>query len=256
MPRHHAPQHQTQARQLAIQTAGLLIYLVLAWPFFSFQSQELPWPESAFGIGIAALIVASYAKQPWWWRVIHLTFVPMLWKASQFGIDPGWYLLAFIALTLIFRGAAAGRIPLFLSNATTVAALAEIIAERNAQRLIDLGAGIGSVVAPLAANTPTIRTDGIENAPASWLIGYLRTRGLRNCDWMWGDFWEASLTDYDVVYAFLSPEPMPQLWKKACDEMPAGSLFISNSFHVPGVTPNQIIELDDRRGTVLYCYEL
>ena len=37
-------------------------------------------------------------------------------------------------------------------------------------------------------------------------------------------------------------------------EMPPGSLFVSNSFPVPEVEPNEIVEVDDGRSTRLYCY--
>jgi hypothetical protein len=66
----------------------------------------------------------------------------------------------------------------------------------------------------------------------------------------------AKLGDYDVVYAFLSPAPMPRLWEKVQAEMQPGNLFISNSFPVPGATPDRIIEVDCTPPRPLYCYQL
>lgn len=245
-----------QVRHIAIQTAGLLIYLALAWPYFGFKGEELPWPESTYAIGICAFLIATAARQAWWWRIIHLAFVPLLWKTSQFGIEPGWFLLAFIGLVLIYRGAAADRIPLYLSNAHALAALNQLLDERRGQLCIDLGAGIGSAVAPLAASYPACKFVGVENAPASWLIGYLRTRGLNNCRWLYQSLWDTSLAEADMVYAFLSPEPMTRLWLKAEQEMRPGALFISNSFPVPDKNPSFTIELGEKRQTCLYCYEI
>ena len=68
--------------------------------------------------------------------------------------------------------------------------------------------------------------------------------------------WRADLAGYDVVYAFLSPAPMPALGEKAKREMRPGSLLVSNSFAVPEVSPERVIELDDARQTLLYCYRL
>ena len=244
------------ARQIAIQAAALLVYLALAWPYFGFRGEELPWPVSAYAMGAIALAVACIARQPWWWRLIHLIFVPLLWQTSQLGIEPGWFLLGLIALLLVYRGAIGGRIPLFLSSASAVAALTAIAHERQARQLIDLGAGIGSVVAPLATENPALHLRGIENAPASWLLGYLRTRGLKNCTWTWGSLWQAPLHEADLVYAFLSPEPMPTLWQKVKAEMRPGSLFVSNSFPVPDVEATLIIELEGPGNACLYCYEI
>lgn len=69
------------------------------------------------------------------------------------------------------------------------------------------------------------------------------------------NLWQENLTDYDVVYAFLSPTPMNALWDKVQREMRPGSLFISNSFAIPEVATSHIVEVDDARGTKLYCYQ-
>jgi hypothetical protein len=49
---------------------------------------------------------------------------------------------------------------------------------------------------------------------------------------------------------------MPKLWLKVKAEMPAGSLFISNSFPVPGEVPSRIIEVDCVPPRPLYCYQI
>jgi hypothetical protein len=56
------------------------------------------------------------------------------------------------------------------------------------------------------------------------------------------------------VYAFLSPVPMAEVWRKATEELRPGSLLVSNSFPVEGVTPDAVIEVPDRRRTRLYLY--
>lgn len=248
------PQTRPHLRQLALQCAAAFAVLSLAWPYFVMRNEILPWPATALAIGAVALLLASLTRQPWWWRLIHMLFAPLAWAVASLSIDPGWFFLAFIMLLLVYRGALTGQIPLFLSSKDTPAALAELMSERPGTRFIDLGAGIGSVLRPLARALPEAQLTGIENAPATWLAGYLRTAGLPNCTWRWGDIWRTSLAEYDVVYAFLSPAPMPALWAKVELEMPPGSLFISNSFPVPGVAASRIVEIDDARQTRLYCY--
>ena len=241
-------------RQLALQCAAAFAVLSLAWPYFGIRNEALPWPATAFVIGGVALLIARLSRQPWWWQVIHALFAPLAWGVSALAIDPGWFLLALILMLLIYRGAITSRIPLYFSNSETATALAELIPDRPGTRFVDLGAGIGSVLRPLAKARPRAQLTGVENAPATWLIGHLRTAGLANCDWRWGNIWQLDLTSYEVVYAFLSPEPMPELWAKVQREMVSGSLFISNSFAVPGVEASAIVEVDDGRQTQLYCY--
>lgn len=249
------PQHlRPQLRQLALQCAALIVVLSLAWPYFGLRNEPLPWPETALAIGAVALLIASFTHQAWWWRVIHALFAPLACAVAALSLDPGWFLLAFILLWVVYRGALGGQIPLYLTNRHTADALAELTADYAAMRFVDLGAGVGSVLCPLSRARPEARFSGVENAPASWLIGYLRTLPLANCQWHWGDLWQEKLASYDVVYAFLSPAAMPDLWAKVEREMPAGALFISNSFAVPGAAASHIVEVGDARQTRLYCY--
>lgn len=241
-------------RQLALQFAAVIAVLSLAWPYYGPAGGALPWFTLSLAIGGTALLFASLARAPWWWRWIHALFAPLAWAVTQLAVDPGWFLLAFILLLLVYRGALSGQVPLYLSNATTAAALAGLVAARQAGSFCDLGAGIGSVVRPLAHARPALRCHGVENAPLTWLAGRLLTLGLPNCAWRWGSLWQTPLAGFDVVYAFLSPAPMPDLWRKVCSEMRPGTLFVSNSFPVPGIAPDEVLELDDARGTRLYCY--
>jgi hypothetical protein len=228
--------------------------LSLAWPWYGTRGEALPWPETAFAIGGAALLFASWSRQPWWWRLIHAGFAPLAWAVAQLPLDPAWFLVLFVLLLLVYRGTLSGQAPLFLSNRATAAALARITAERPGMRLADLGAGLGSLLLPLAAARPDARLTGIENAPLPWAVGRLRTSTHANCEWRWGDLWETDLATFDVVYAFLSPAPMAELWQKVEREMRPGTIFVSNSFPVPEVEASSVVEVGDARRTRLYCY--
>ena len=245
----------SRMRQLALQFAALFIVLSIAWPYFGFRDEPLPLAPTALAVGFTALLIASISRQAWWWRLIHFAFAPLVYGISLLAIDPGWFLLAFIVSLLVYRGALNGQIPLYFSSPASVAALTALLPETAETRFIDLGAGTGSIVSPLAKALPQARIDGIENAPATWLAGYMRTLRQKNCRWKWGSLWNCQLAEYDVVYAFLSPAPMPALWEKIEREMKPGSLFISNSFPVPDVPATRTIELDDARETRLYIYQ-
>jgi len=243
-------------RQLALQGAAVILVLSLAWPYYGLQAESMPWLETSLAIGALAFIFATLSRQPWWWRLIHAGFMPLVWATKQLEIEPGWFLFAFIALLLVYRGALSGQVPLYLSNRQTVAQLAEILDGRGPCRFLDLGAGVGSTTVPLADWLPDSHFTGYENAPLTWLIGRFLSLGRPNLSWRWDDLWQAKLGEFDVVYAFLSPVPMPQLWHKAKAEMQPGSLFISNSFPVPGEVPSRVIEVDCTPPRPLYCYEI
>lgn len=244
----------TPFRQLALQAAAAILVLSLAWPYYGLRAEAMPWFTVACCIGGVALAMAWLSRQPHWWRVIHAVFMPLAWFVGQWSIDPGWFLLAFILLLLVYRGALAGQIPLYLSNAETVNALAGMLQRDSPGTLLDLGAGLGSLLCPLARRFPEMRFTGIENAPLTWLIGWLRTRRYPNIQWRWGSFWEVDLARFDMVYAFLSPAPMLALWEKARAEMRPGAYLISNSFIVPDVEPESAVETGGAANRVLYVY--
>jgi hypothetical protein len=242
-------------RQLALQGAAVILVLSLAWPYYGLGAQTMPWLEVSLAIGVMAFCLSTLASQPWWWRVIHGSFMPLGWAVYGLAIDPGWFLAGFAALLLIYRGAVTEQVPLYLSGHGAIDTLAELLAKRPSGVFVDLGAGIGSTLVPLSRLLPEWRFRGCENAPLTWLVGRLRCLGSQSVDWRWGDLWQAPLADAEVVYAFLSPAPMAALWEKVRAEMRPGTLFVSNSFPVPDRTPDQVIDLpgSTRR---LYCYPI
>ena len=49
---------------------------------------------------------------------------------------------------------------------------------------------------------------------------------------------------------------MDKLYKQLKSEMKVDSLFVSNSFEVVGILPDEIWQLDDKRETKLYFYRI
>ena len=229
----------------------------LVWLARAISYGPLSWASLSLAVGVCAGLLAWATNQPVWWRFIHGAFLPLAWAVNSLDIESGWFLLAFVLLLSIYRGAICGRIPLYLSNSLTATRLAELIEQRQARTVIDIGAGIGSIVARISNKNKCAKISGIENAPLTWFIGMLVTKLfiMKRVYWRYGSFWELEFSGFDIVYAFLSTEPMPKLWEKLRSEMISGSMLVSNSFPVPGIQPALVIEVDDSRGTLLYCYE-
>lgn len=247
------PQLPGPVRQLAVQAAAAILVLSLAWPYYLVVNVPLDWDSTGYLIGVAAFALATWGRLPWWWRLIHLVFVPAAVQVAHLGIDPIWFLAAFLLLLATFRGVAGGQIPLYLSGAAARREVLALAREMGADTVTDLGAGTGSLIVPLARSAPDIHWIGIENSPIPWAIARLRCFGLPNCEIRYGDLWEAKLSNCRLVYTFLSPAPMRRLWHKAVAEMPAGASLVSNSFPIPDA---EAIETIDADGYTLYRYEL
>lgn len=244
-------------RHVLLQTAAFCVATGACIAYGLMQpNASISWTAAALLTGPLAFLCATVTWQAWWWRGIHALFSPAIALLLQLPIAPVWFLVAFVLLLLVYRGAASGQIPLFFSNQTTVDSVIDIVAHLPAKRFIDIGAGIGSLACPLAARLRRVDITAVENSPLPWVLGALRGRALPNCHWRFGSFWQIRLDEFDVAYAFLSPTPMPALWKKAKSEMRRGTLLISNSFPVPGIDAEAVIELKDERRTNLYCYRL
>jgi SAM-dependent methyltransferase len=203
--------------------------------------------------GAAAL--TALLRCPPWWVLINFIFTPLLLLAIRLRLPPWIWLAAFAALYLIYWNSFRAQVPLFLTNRRVTAAVAGLLPP-GPVRVLDLGSGAGSFVTALARLRPDARVTGIESAPLPYALSRLRlcrqplTRIRRE------DFFAAPWTDYDLVYAFLSPAPMAQVWDKARREMKPGALLVSNSFAIPGREPDRIIEVDDRRHTRLLIFAL
>lgn len=238
------------SKALAAQTGGLLLTFLLA------QSGHLPHMDIillALLQGTLAATLAFLLRSARWWTLLHLVFMPSAITLATAEIPSYAYALAFILLALTYWSGAGHQIPLFLSSKITAHRLLANLPDHTGLRLLDAGSGTGSLTARAARLRPDWKITGIEAAPLPHLIARARLRHS-SAESLRGDFWRTSFKDYDVVYAFLSPVPMSRLWQKAKREMTPGSLLVSNSFPVPGVTPERICELEDRRGSVLYFY--
>jgi hypothetical protein len=170
---------------------------------------------------------------------------------------PGWVWPAALAvLLLVYGGGLLTRVPLYNSSRAAWEALL-VLMPTGPARFVDLGAGLGGPLAFLARARPDAQFQGVEASPLTFLAAWLRTRPCRaNCRVRWGSLWQEHLGGYDVVYAFLSPAPMPELWAKAVTEMKPGSLLVSNTFDIPGHEPAQRIPLPGRKDACLLVWRL
>lgn len=239
------------------QRSQLTIFLLIqlanlsGWGGLFFFANFPVW--LALGIpGAVALLAAWRWHDGYWWLPIHALFLPFALLALRLEIAPLWYLAAFGLSWLVFGHVGRSRVPLYLSNRQALVQLEQLLPQ--GARLLDIGAGTGTVLAWLVQQRPDLQLCGVELAWLPWLIGRLRLP--RSVNWQRADYRTLDFSDFDVTYAFLSPAPMAELWQKACAEMPKNSLFVSNTFSVPEQTPDEIIELGDWKGGKLLLWRM
>ena len=244
-------QAESPLRQaLVAQTLGAVLAAGLIWLLPALLAPPL---TMAMVQGLCAALVSHLLRGPVWWLPIHLGFMPLAVLALGLGL-PSWVWLAGFALLLLtFWRTDRSRVPLYLTNTLASEALAGLLSVQPVA-VIDLGCGDGGLLRRLARARPDCRFVGFEHAPLPWAWAWLSCRRLPNVEIRFGDFWSHPLGGYALVYAFLSPAPMQQLWSKAKAEMKPTALLVSNSFAIPDIQPESTVEVADGRRTRLHCY--
>ncbi|MCG8492221.1 MAG: class I SAM-dependent methyltransferase [Sneathiellales bacterium] len=229
----------------------------------------LPLVQQQFGVslpffwimvlqGALAASLTYVAGLSYWWVIIQAVAPPLLVLALILQIPVWIFPILLVLLLLTFWNVAINRVPLYLTNDLTAEKIETLLPGQEGLVFVDLGSGLGGTLRHIAAKRPDQQFIGIESAPVpfllSWFLGKLF--GTGNLRFLYGSFWKIDLSSFDVIYCFLSPVPMPDLFDKAKSEMKAGSLFISNSFKVPGHKPNRTVTVKDSRKTKLMIWKI
>lgn len=212
------------------------------------------WPALQ---GVLAALLAAWWGLGWGWRCFQLLLpFALAWQLGQGA--PGWiYLSLFTGLLLVFGGGILTRVPLYNSGSAAWEHLLALMPEGANLKMADLGAGLGGPLTYLARHRPQAQFVGTEASPLVWFIAWLRSLPLRrNCRIHLGSLWRMDLQTFDIVFAFLSPAPMPRLWEKALLEMRPGTLLVSHSFEIPGLQPERLIPLPGLPGACLRFYRI
>lgn len=107
--------------------------------------------------------------------------------------------------------------------------------------VIDLGCGDGRFLAA-AAKRYRAKGIGYEINLSAYLMARIRQVFLKGRIIIKREnFWNASLSDADLVFCYLFPDILEKLSIKAKNELKAGAVLVSCNFPLPGWEPQQII---------------
>lgn len=239
-----------QGIALAIVAAGVVGLVEL----FTVRA---PWFLVLAAQSALAVLVGRRLGLAKWWLVFQAAFAPALLGLHALALPPWAYLTAFLIVLLLNWNSFRHGVPLYLTSNPAIRRLAEVLHDQPGEfRFIDLGCGLAGPLCQLARCYPRAQFTGVETAPLAFALAWLRALPVRNCRIRYRNLWRVPLAPYEVVYCFLSPLPMPALWQKAQTEMRPGTLFISNTFGVPGVSPQRELALADWRGTRLLVWQM
>jgi len=240
-------------RMAGAQAAGLGLVVFAAWAGKQIGAQT-PLVVLVAGQAVAAVGIGYVVglRGGWIWLQGGLAF--LVWLFLVLALPPWVYLGAVLALALMYPNTLVERVPLYLTNRTTLAAVSQLLVAKHPGpgKFVDLGCGLGGTIAYLAKTHPDWHFVGVENAPGPYLISRLRVWRRANATVVFQSLWRTRLGDFDVAYAFLSPAPMDRLIARAKRDMHPGSLLISNSFWATDQPFDGQVEVNDGRKSTLF----
>lgn len=256
------------AQALAIQCLSLLLIacvtpVVIGSPLaFELRSMGFPVHSFFFWLAVHLLLVSVMAKviaMPVWWGWIHILFPLAVICMLQLQIPTGVYLTGFVITLVLYWSVHNTRVPFYPSFPMTWHAMLYLCdqhAREQTLRVLDIGSGLGDVSMFLAKHRLQDHVFGIEIAPLPWLISWVRAKLSGSAaSFTRGDYRQLDFSEYDVIFAYLSPAVMSDVWQKVAQEMRPGSLFVSSEFAVTGVTPSRTV-FPANTSPALYVYQL
>lgn len=212
------------------------------------------WPAAALQGGLAAALAWRLGQERWWlW--IHAGF-PLAVVAVRHAQLPDWFFLTgFLFFLALFWTTFRTRVPFYPSGQKVWSAVLAELPQRPV-RIIDVGSGTGGMIFHLARMRPDCACIGVETAPLPWLFSRAKRAAYRiRCELRWGRYEDINFSEFDVVFAYLSPAAMPDLWKKARAEMRPGTQLLSFEFPVPGEIPSRSVEVAGK-SAYLYRFDM
>ena len=241
---------------LLIQMLSFVLVLATTVGIMVLTGLELPAAAITIVHGTLAAVLTRWRSLAPWWVAIQFFFPIAVAALSALHLPPSIYLVAFMTLLCLYWTTFRTQVPYYPSSVAVWEAVAALMPEQRRLRVIDIGCGIGGLVLHLAARRPDCDVIGIEVAPLPWLISTVRARmRTSRARFVRGDYERLDFSDYDIVFAYLSPAAMPSLWQKAREEMRAGSLLLSHEFEVPGVEPDFVVH-PTQAGPAIYGWRI
>jgi hypothetical protein len=133
-----------------------------------------------------------------------------------------------------------------------------VIPQTLAGNIFELGAGWGLLAFPLARQFPHCSVYAYEVSFIPWCVAKFIQYFIKsdNLLILRQDFFHVSFKEASLIVCYLYPGAMQKLKVKFEKELAPGTFIVSNTFAIPGWTPDHIYKLDDLYQTSIYIYKV
>lgn len=244
------------ALALLIQLFSLLLCLSTAFFLESHLGYSFPIFVYVSSLAALAAFFSFLVNMDWWWRAIQFFFPIMVVVFASIKIPSYFYLTAFIVLALVYWSSFRTQVPYFPSKPSLLPAILNLLPPEKSIKFIDVGSGLGGLLIELSNAKVSSHFFGVEIAPLPWFVSFLRGKYCKSTvRFLFGNYEKLHFSEYDFVFAYLSPAAMPELWIKAKREMRSGAVLLSYEFTIPNVAPDLCVNMDSNDPT-LYLWRI
>jgi hypothetical protein len=230
-----------------------VISLLLS-PLFESFAHEQQFLLLAISIGIIAGLMSYLCHLPTWWQRINSLFAVTIFLFYRLELPPWSYLLAFVILLAIYWNTLMTRVPYYPSNLEVWQVVEKWIPQTQSPRILEIGSGLGGFSRYISKRYPQAYCVGLETAPLPWLLSYLFSKIERApCIFKRKNYIQEDFSQYDLIYAFLSPAAMQELYEKAKVELNDHAKIMSYMFSWPAQELS-IQKVDLLQGEQLFIY--
>lgn len=239
---------------LMVQSFSLLVCL----GFNSFSGFILGYTLPLYVLflihGLCAVGLTYFIGMDSWWRFLHVIFPVAIYGALHLHIPQSFFLWGSIISVSLFWTTYKSQVPFYPSSSNVRHQVANLLPLDTPIKLVEIGSGIGDFAMKIAELRPQTLVSGIEIAPLPWLISIIRSKLKQSrVKFKFGSYYDLNFSEFDVVFAYLSPAAMEALWQKAHVEMQTGSMLISYEFPIENLKPSMTFP-NLSNGVVTYVY--
>ena len=133
------------------------------------------------------------------------------------------------------------RAPLVPTSRKIAKKMVEIAEISSKKRVVDLGCGIGTILFVAEQIAPKNNFSGFEVLrPAVWFSRARAKLARSKIQFHCKDFFEADLSNSDVIFCYLWPSVMNRFYEKIYEKLKPGTKIVSHAFKIPKLEPIKI----------------
>ena len=226
-----------------------------ASPLFELWGMEHHGLYFAITIGILAGLMSYFLALPVWWQRINSGFALLVFIFYSWQLPTWIYLTVFTILLAIYWNTLMTRVPYYPSNLMVWEAVEKLLPTRTDIKVLEIGSGMGGFSRYLSKRNSNTLVTGLETAPLPWLISYILAKLERApCHLKRKNYIHEDFSQYDLIYAFLSPAAMAQLHVQAQKELHHEACIVSYMFAWPITAQSSCHTVPLNSGETLYIY--